>query len=311
MEQNNSSDLLLVIDMQNVYTKGQEWACKGIEHASASILRLLNSQKTKQVIFTQYLATEHPDGVWKEYNKVNAAVNSDPWLNEMMPEFLPWVKTYPVFTKSVYSSFAIPEVVKAAKKARHLVISGVVAECCVLSTVLSAIDAGCKVIYLTDAVATMTAQNYGAGLIRRMNQCLLSGIGLALIFGVTVCLYSQFLPETLTAFFSKDPAVISMAAEYLKGYSIDCVIVSFVFCINSYFSGQGNSLFPMIHSLIATFLFRIPLSYWFSQIDSSSLFIMGFAPPLSTIVSLLICIWYLRYTKDKRSTTHPCYSQPS
>ena len=52
MEQNNSSDLLLVIDMQNVYTKGQEWACKGIEHASASILRLLNSQKTKQVIFT-------------------------------------------------------------------------------------------------------------------------------------------------------------------------------------------------------------------------------------------------------------------
>ena len=156
MEQNNSSDLLLVIDMQNVYTKGQEWACKGIEHASASILRLLNSQKTKQVIFTQYLATEHPDGVWKEYNKVNAAVNSDPWLNEMMPEFLPWVKTYPLFTKSVYSSFAIPEVVKAAKKARHLVISGVVAECCVLSTVLSAIDAGCKVIYLTDAVAGLS-----------------------------------------------------------------------------------------------------------------------------------------------------------
>ncbi len=99
MEQNNSADLLLVIDMQNVYTKGQEWACEGVEAASASILRLLNSQKTKQVIFTQYLATEHPDGVWKEYNKVNAAVNSDPWLNEMMPEFLPWVKTYPVFTK--------------------------------------------------------------------------------------------------------------------------------------------------------------------------------------------------------------------
>ena len=30
MEQNNSSDLLLVIDMQNVYTKGQEWACEGM-----------------------------------------------------------------------------------------------------------------------------------------------------------------------------------------------------------------------------------------------------------------------------------------
>lgn len=103
--------------------KDRNGACKGIEHASASILRLLNSQKTKQVIFTQYLATEHPDGVWKEYNKVNAAVNSDPWLNEMMPEFLPWVKTYPVFTKSVYPPLPSPRLRKAAKKARHLVIS--------------------------------------------------------------------------------------------------------------------------------------------------------------------------------------------
>lgn len=137
---------------------------------------------------------------------------------------------------------------------------------------------------ISSAVATMTAQNYGAGLIKRMNKCLASGIGIALVFGVSVCVYSQFLPETLTAFFTKDAAVVAMAADYLRGYSIDCIVVSFVFCINSYFSGQGNSLFPMIHSLIATFLFRIPLSYWFSQIDSSSLFIMGFAPPISTVV---------------------------
>ena len=144
---------------------------------------------------------------------------------------------------------------------------------------------------ISSAVATMTAQNYGAGLIKRMNKCLASGIGIALVFGVSVCVYSQFLPETLTAFFTKDAAVVAMAADYLRGYSIDCIVVSFVFCINSYFSGQGNSLFPMIHSLIATFLFRIPLSYWFSQIDSSSLFIMGFAPPSSTVVWFFLCLF--------------------
>ena len=53
MEQNNSADLLLVIDMQNVYTKGQEWACEGVEAASASILRLLNSRMPEQVILPQ------------------------------------------------------------------------------------------------------------------------------------------------------------------------------------------------------------------------------------------------------------------
>lgn len=153
---------------------------------------------------------------------------------------------------------------------------------------------------ISSAVAAMTAQNYGAGLIRRMNLCLRSGIGMALVFGVSVCAYSQFLPETLTGIFTHDPAVVAMGADYLRGYSIDCIIVSFVFCINSYFSGQGNSWFPMVHSLIATFLFRIPLSWAFSHIDPSSLFWMGYAPA-ATCVSLLICFWYLRRQAQKQA----------
>ena len=149
------------------------------------------------------------------------------------------------------------------------------------------------------AVATMTAQNYGAALVARMSRCLWSGIGMALAFGVSVCVYSQFLPETLTAVFTNDTAVVEMAAGYLRGYSIDCIMVSFVFCFNSYFSGQGNSLFPMVHSMIATFLFRIPLSYLFGQLDPADLQLMGYAPPLSTLVSLLICLWYLRRNNRK------------
>lgn len=147
---------------------------------------------------------------------------------------------------------------------------------------------------VSSAVAAMTAQNYGAGLRERMNRCLMSGIGMSLVFGVSVCAYSQFLPDTLTGIFTRDAEVIAMASGYLRGYSIDCVMVSFIFCINSYFSGQGNSWFPMVHSLIATFLFRIPLSWAFSHIGPGSLVWMGFAPPLSTSVSLVICLWYIR-----------------
>ena len=155
------------------------------------------------------------------------------------------------------------------------------------------------------AVATMTAQNYGAGLVLRMRQCLRSGIGMALVFGLAVCIYSQFMPRTLTAIFTNDPAVVSMAAGYLRGYSIDCIMVSFVFCINSYFSGQGYSWFPMVHSMIATFLFRIPLSYIFGQLHPHDLVLMGYAPPLSTLVSLLICFWYLRVNRRKLERMFP------
>ena len=126
-------------------------------------------------------------------------------------------------------------------------------------------------VAISSAVAAMTAQNYGAGLIERMNRCLYAGIGMALIFGVSMCIYSQFLPETLIRIFTGNEAVVAMGADYLRGYSIDCILVSFVFCMNSYFSGQGNSWFPMLHSLIATFMFRIPLSWLFSHIDTTSL----------------------------------------
>ena len=104
-----NEDLLLVIDMQNVYTDGQPWACCGVEQAADAIRRLLDAQVCGQVMFTRFLPPENPVGVWAEYNQVNAAINADPFANAMMPEFAPYLERYPLLDKSVYSSFAIPE----------------------------------------------------------------------------------------------------------------------------------------------------------------------------------------------------------
>lgn len=155
-------------------------------------------------------------------------------------------------------------------------------------------------VAVSSAVAAMTAQNYGAGLSDRVDRCLYAGICMALVFGASFCLYSQFFPETMVALFTREADVIGMGAEYLRGYSIDCIMVSFVFCFNAHFSGQGNSLFPMLHSMIATFLFRIPLSWAFSHIGTDPLVWMGYAPPLSTLVSLVICVSYFLYRRRRR-----------
>ena len=72
---------------------------------------------------------------------------------------------------------------------------------------------------ISSAVATMTAQNYGAGLIKRMNKCLASGIWDCSCFRCVGLRVFAILPETLTAFFTKDAAVVAMAADYLRGYS--------------------------------------------------------------------------------------------
>lgn len=158
-----SKDLFLVIDMQNVYGEGGQWCCPNTMNAGRNILKLLKGKASDMdVIFTKFLASNDPVGVWKQYNSENEAVNQDAYANEMIDLLKEESEKHPLYIKSTYSSLTIPEVLAAARKAKCVVVSGVVAECCVLATVMALIDEGCKVIYLTDAVAGIDGETESA-----------------------------------------------------------------------------------------------------------------------------------------------------
>lgn len=148
-----NGDLLLIIDMQNVYTKGAKWECRDTEGAAQNILRLANSGKFENVILTKFIADSAAQGVWQNYNAENAEVNNNAWFNDLLPQLEPLAKKFPVYTKAKYSSLENAEVFAACKKAKRVVVTGVVAECCVLFTAFTLIDAGIYTIYITDAVS--------------------------------------------------------------------------------------------------------------------------------------------------------------
>ncbi|MDO4322525.1 MAG: isochorismatase family cysteine hydrolase [Lachnospiraceae bacterium] len=152
-------DLLLVIDMQNVYRPGEEWQCPSMLRAAENIRGLLETGIIEQTVFTRFTAPEHPAGAWRQYNEEYAEINGNRYLNEIIKELQPYTSKYPVYDKNVYSSFKIPELVQLASRAEHILLGGVVAECCVLATLMEAIDLGCKVIYLTDCISGQTEQN--------------------------------------------------------------------------------------------------------------------------------------------------------
>lgn len=155
-------DLLLIIDMQNVYTHGHKWACLDTEGAAERINKIVDANVCREVIFTRFLPAEDPAGVWKDYNEINSKINADTYANEMISQFSEQLKKYPLYTKSVYSSLAIPEVFRAARRADRVVVAGVVAECCVLSTVFELIDAGIYTVYLTDGVSGLDKEKESA-----------------------------------------------------------------------------------------------------------------------------------------------------
>ena len=152
------------------------------------------------------------------------------------------------------------------------------------------------------AIAVMTAQNMGAGKVERAQKSLYAGIACSLVIGIAFWVYSQISPESITSLFSNDKEVIYTAAIYLKSYSLDCILVCFIFCMNSFFSGCGHPIFPMVHSLIATFLIRIPVSFFLSRIEGITLYKIGFGAPLATFISLIMCIIYMKYGSWKNNT---------
>lgn len=150
-----NNPLLLIIDMQNVYKEGQPWECNNYDNALYNILDLLNDGHFSQdnTILTRYIASAHPTGVWKNYNMENAEINANQWYNDLDQKLQLRCKDYKCYDKSTYSSYSVKEIQEAANNASSVVITGVVAECCVLATVSSLIDAGKYVYYITDAVA--------------------------------------------------------------------------------------------------------------------------------------------------------------
>lgn len=157
-----NKDLLLVIDMQNVYLPGQEWACPSMTRAAERIRRLLDADVAEQTAFTVFVPPKDPVGTWKQYNLENKTVNEDLWLNQLVDELKPYAARWPVYEKSTYSSMKISELAALAGKADHVVLTGVVAECCILATLMEAIDAGCRVIYLEDCISGQSSRNEAA-----------------------------------------------------------------------------------------------------------------------------------------------------
>ena len=153
------------------------------------------------------------------------------------------------------------------------------------------------------AVAAMTAQNMGANKPKRATDALWRGIAFSLAFGLLVFAYCNIAPRSLTGIFTRDRAVIEAAAGYLRTYSLDCAMVSFVFCFNSYFSGQGTAVISMIHNMAATFLVRIPLTLLMSRLPNTTMVHMGLAAPAASLLSVFICAGYFLWLRRKREKT--------
>ena len=156
---NKSEDLLILVDFQNVYLPGQPWACPTIEQAIENTLRIIRSPDAPDYVLTQYLPPADSVGRWKQYNEEYAEINADPFLSDFPDTIKQIVNEGNLITKDTYSSLKSPALQVRLEGKKRVVLTGVVAECCVLATMLDAIDLGYEVIYLYDCISGFSDEN--------------------------------------------------------------------------------------------------------------------------------------------------------
>lgn len=152
---------------------------------------------------------------------------------------------------------------------------------------------------MATAVATMSSHNFGAGQSDRARKTLWIGVLISLVPAVVINAFVWLSPMTLPTIFTKDADVIYNASLYLRTYTLDCLFVCIVFNFNSFFASCNRSLFSMAHSLLTTFLIRVPVTIFFSRLADTTLFEIGFAAPLSSIGSAIMCLCYFRYLRSR------------
>ena len=153
---------LVGIDLQHVFgDPASAWCAPRYGAAAAQVARLARTFGDRTVL-TRFVAPQRPEGAWAPYYEEFpwALVGDEDPLYALTGEVadLPGrVVTAPTFGKWA-------ELLPMVGERPRLVVTGVATDCCVISTVLAAADAGASVTVVADACAGSTDDNHAKAL---------------------------------------------------------------------------------------------------------------------------------------------------
>jgi nicotinamidase-related amidase len=146
---------LVLIDLQQVFADpASGWFTPRFAEVLEPVDRLLAAYRP-DVTFTRFVAPAEPVGAWQEYYRQ--------WPFARQPPDAPLyalVDRYagePALALPTFGKWG-PEL--AARVGAEMVVAGVSTDCCVISTVLAAADAGVRVRVAVDACAGATERSH-------------------------------------------------------------------------------------------------------------------------------------------------------
>lgn len=143
---------LVVVDAQEVFLSASDWHIPTFPEIIGNITRLAKFFGDATIFSKHVPPRENPIGTWKMFYDVWESIGKNPAVWDLASP-LQGLKGIEI-SKSTYSCFGSSEFKALIDENTHLVIAGVETDCCVMATVLDAVDSGIPVTVVTDAVTS-------------------------------------------------------------------------------------------------------------------------------------------------------------
>ncbi|MDI3564034.1 cysteine hydrolase family protein [Bradyrhizobium sp. Arg816] len=159
----------LCIDMQNIFASGGLWETPWMEKVLPAIASIVSRHQAR-TIFTRFIPPQDPEdrpGQWQVYfQRWRQATRSHlpPSALDLVPALARHVPPARIVDKPAYSAFSNPALagLLVEKGVGTVVMSGAETDVCVLSTVLSAVDLGFRVVIVEDALCSSSDVGHDA-----------------------------------------------------------------------------------------------------------------------------------------------------
>jgi len=140
------------------------------------------------------------------------------------------------------------------------------------------------------AISTFVGQNIGANKFERIGAGLKATLIMINSISLTVTILSLIFAEPLLSLFTNSPEVIEIGKQYIYIVTPFYIIFSTMFIINGVLRGAGDTLIPMVITIIALWAIRLPVSWWLSgEIGSNGIW---WGIPIAWIFGVTISYFY-------------------
>jgi len=152
---------------------------------------------------------------------------------------------------------------------------------------------------LGQAVTTFTGQNIGAGKTERVRRGHLSAIAVNSVISLAMTLCVILFGRPLMGIFTTDQAVIEIGVHYLLIVGLFYAIFGIMFINNGVMRGAGDVFIPMISTVLALWVIRVPAALLFTRVFHMGTNGIWWSIPAGWIIGFIFTSLYYRSGKWK------------